>query len=125
MNDLAIDVTVTPEYRAEESSEAESRFVFSYTVSVHNGSPHSVQLMARYWKITHGSGEYQEVRGKGVVGQQPLIGPGQRFRYTSRAMLQTPVGVMEGAYTLLDTSTQRVFEVAITPFRLAAPLRLH
>ncbi|MCA1773339.1 MAG: Co2+/Mg2+ efflux protein ApaG [Halomonas sp.] len=125
MSDLAIDVTVTPEYRAEESSEAESRYVFSYTVSVHNGSPHSVQLMARYWKITHGSGECQEVRGKGVVGQQPLIGPGQQFRYTSRAMLQTPVGVMEGVYTLLDTSTQRVFEVAITPFRLAAPLQLH
>lgn len=125
MSDLAIDVTVTPEYRADESSEAESRYVFSYTVSVHNNSPHSVQLMARYWKITQGGGEYQEVRGKGVVGQQPLIGPGQQFRYTSRAMLQTPVGVMEGVYTLLDTSTQRVFEVAIAPFRLAVPLQLH
>ncbi|MGM0825955.1 MAG: Co2+/Mg2+ efflux protein ApaG [Pseudomonadota bacterium] len=125
MSDLAIDVTVTPEYRADESSEAESRYVFSYAVSVHNNSPHSVQLMARYWKITQGGGEYQEVRGKGVVGQQPLIGPGQQFRYTSRAMLQTPVGVMEGVYTLLDTSTQRVFEVAISPFRLAVPLQLH
>lgn len=125
MSELAIDVTVTPEYRAEESSEAESRYVFSYTINVRNNSPHSVQLMARYWKITQGGGEYQEVRGKGVVGQQPLIGPGQQFRYTSRAMLQTPVGVMEGVYTLLDTSTQRVFEVAIPPFRLAVPHQLH
>ncbi|MBR9903057.1 MAG: Co2+/Mg2+ efflux protein ApaG [Gammaproteobacteria bacterium] len=125
MSGLAIKVSVVPSYRADESNDGESRYVFSYTVTVHNQSPHSVQLMARYWKITQGGGEYQEVRGKGVVGQQPLIGPGQSFRYTSRAILQTPVGVMEGAYTLLDTSTQRVFEVAITAFRLAVPLQLH
>ncbi|TVP47380.1 MAG: Co2+/Mg2+ efflux protein ApaG [Halomonas sp.] len=125
MSGLAIKVSVVPSYRADESSEVESRYVFSYTVTVYNQSPHSVQLMARYWKITQGSGDCQEVRGKGVVGQQPLIGPGQNFRYTSRAILQTPVGVMEGVYTLLDTSTQRVFEVEITPFRLAAPLQLH
>lgn len=125
MSGLAIEVGVTPNYRADESSDVESRYVFSYTVTVHNQSPHSVQLMARYWKITQGSGDCQEVRGKGVVGQQPLIGPDQSFRYTSRAILQTPVGVMEGAYTLLDTSTQRAFEVAITPFRLAVPLQLH
>lgn len=125
VSDLAIEVNVVSSYRADESSDVESRYVFSYTITVHNQSPHSVQLMARYWKITQGSGECQEVRGKGVVGQQPLIGPGQSFRYTSRAILQTPVGVMEGAYTLLDTSTQRVFEVAISAFRLAVPLQLH
>ncbi|MCL5426925.1 MAG: Co2+/Mg2+ efflux protein ApaG [Gammaproteobacteria bacterium] len=125
MSGLAIEVSVTPSYRIDESNDVESRYVFSYTVTVHNKSPHSVQLMARYWKITQGSGDCQEVRGKGVVGQQPLIGPGQSFRYISRAILQTPVGVMEGAYTLLDTSTQRVFEVVISPFRLAAPLQLH
>ncbi|BBI72592.2 protein ApaG [Vreelandella aquamarina] len=95
MSGLDIEVSVTPEFRDAESSDSESRYVFSYTVTVHNQSPHSVQLMARYWKITQGSGDSQEVRGKGVVGQQPLIGPGQRFRYTSRAILQTPVGVME------------------------------
>ena len=121
MSSLAIKVSVVPSYRADESNDDES----SYTVTVHNQSPHSVQLMARYWKITQGSGDCQEVRAKGVVGQQPLVGPGQSFRYTSRAILQTPVGVMEGAYTLLDTSTQRVFEVAISPFRLAVPLQLH
>ncbi|WP_447553763.1 Co2+/Mg2+ efflux protein ApaG [Vreelandella sp. EE22] len=125
MSQLTIEVSITPEYRAQESSDSESRYVFSYTVTVHNQSPHSVQLMARYWKITQGSGDAQEVRGKGVVGQQPLIGPGQRFRYTSRAILQTPVGVMEGAYTLLNTYTQRAFDVPIAPFRLAAPCKLH
>ena len=125
MSGLAIEVSVTPEYRSGESSDAETRYVFSYTVTVHNQSPHSVQLMARYWKITQGNGDSQEVRGKGVVGQQPLIGPGQRFRYTSRAILQTPVGVMEGAYTLLNTSTQRAFDVPVAPFRLAVPRQLH
>ncbi|MGS2742803.1 Co2+/Mg2+ efflux protein ApaG [Halomonas sp. LS-001] len=125
MSALDIQVVVTSHYQAAESSDVQGRYVFSYRVTVHNQSPHSVQLLARYWKITQGSGEHQEVRGKGVVGQQPLIGPGQRFRYTSRAILQTPVGTMEGAYTLLDTSTQRAFDVAVAPFRLAAPLSIH
>jgi ApaG protein len=122
---LEIEVSVTPEFQDAESSASEARYVFSYTVTVHNQSPHSVQLMARYWKITQGNGDSQEVRGKGVVGQQPLIGPGQRFRYTSRAILQTPVGVMEGAYTLLNTYTQRAFDVPVSPFRLAVPRQLH
>lgn len=120
-----VKVTVKPQYRDEESSDVEARYVFSYTVTVHNQGDCSVQLLARYWKITQGSGEEQEVRGKGVIGQQPLIGPGQRFRYTSRAVLQTPVGTMEGAYTLLDTTTQRSFDVPVTPFRLAQPCALH
>lgn len=64
MSDLAIDVTVTPEYRADESSEAESRYVFSYAVSVHNNSPHSVQLMARYWKITQGGESIRKCAAK-------------------------------------------------------------
>ncbi|MYL23229.1 Co2+/Mg2+ efflux protein ApaG [Vreelandella massiliensis] len=125
MNELPIHVAIAVHYNADESSVADARHVFSYRVTVENKSPHSVQLLARYWKITQGSGACQEVRGKGVVGQQPLIGPGQRFRYTSRAILQTPVGTMEGAYTLLDTSTQRAFDVAVAPFSLAAPLAIH
>lgn len=125
VSEADIVVSVTPNYRGGESSALEGRYVFSYTVTVHNQGEHSVQLMARYWKITQGSGECQEVRGKGVVGQQPLIGPGQRFRYTSRAILQTPVGVMEGAYTLLDIAHQRAFEQPIAPFRLAVPHQLH
>ncbi|WP_444678325.1 Co2+/Mg2+ efflux protein ApaG [Halomonas sp. E19] len=120
-----IFVDVVPTFREEESSAGESRYVFSYTVTIHNRSAHSVQLLARHWKITQGSGKVQEVRGKGVVGQQPLIGPGQTFRYTSRAILDGPVGVMEGAYTCIETATQRPFEVAIAPFRLANPSQVH
>ncbi|MDR5904609.1 Co2+/Mg2+ efflux protein ApaG [Franzmannia qiaohouensis] len=120
-----VHVDVDPQYREEESSPEERRFVFSYTITVHNHSSSSVQLLARYWKITQGSGKVQEVRGKGVVGKQPLIAPGQTFRYTSRAILDGPVGVMEGAYTCIDTTAQRAFDVAIAPFRLAGPNQVH
>lgn len=121
----ALSVDVEPAFRAEESDEAESRYVFSYTVTVHNHSPHSVQLLARHWKITQSSGKVQEVRGKGVVGRQPMIGPGQTFSYTSRAVLDGPVGVMEGDYTCVDAATQQHIEVPIAPFRLAGPHQVH
>lgn len=120
-----VEVDVKPCYREEESAPAEQRFVFSYTITIHNPTAHSIQLLARYWKITQGTGKVQEVRGKGVVGKQPLIGPGQSFRYTSRAVLESPVGVMEGAYTCIDTSSQRAFDVPIAPFRLAGPNQVH
>lgn len=125
MTERAIHVEVEPAYRADESAPAEQRFVFSYTITVHNHSSQSVQLLARYWKITQGSGKVQEVRGKGVVGKQPMIAPGQAFRYTSRAVLDGPVGVMEGAYTCVDTATQQPFEVAVAPFRLAESRQVH
>lgn len=123
--DAGVRVNVEPDFQEAESAPGEQRFVFSYTVSVHNESRRSVQLLARHWKITQGSGKVQEVRGKGVVGQQPMIAPGQVFRYTSRAILEGPVGVMEGAYTCVDTATQRLFEVPIAPFRLASPNQVH
>ncbi|WP_374708592.1 Co2+/Mg2+ efflux protein ApaG [Halomonas icarae] len=121
----AVNVEVEPEFRPEESAPEEERYVFSYTVTVHNASRHSIQLMARHWTITQGSGKVQDVRGKGVVGQQPVIAPGQHFRYTSRAILDGPVGVMQGEYTCVDTATQRPFEVPIAPFRLAGPNQVH
>lgn len=120
-----VHVEVETQYRAEESAPDEQRFVFSYTITVYNRSVTSVQLLARYWKITQGSGKVQEVRGKGVVGKQPLIAPGQAFRYTSRAILDGPVGVMEGAYTCADSASQHAFEVSIAPFRLASPNQVH
>ena len=123
MPDVRVDVE--PAYREDESSPMENRFVFSYTVTVHNHSSGNIQLMARFWKITQTSGQVQEVRGKGVVGKQPMIGPGQTFQYTSRAILDGPVGFMEGAYTCVDTASQRPFEVPITVFRLATPNQIH
>lgn len=120
-----VRVEVAPDFQAGESAPEASRFVFKYTITVHNGSGQSMQLLARHWKITQPSGEVHEVRGKGVVGQQPLIAPGQHFRYTSRAILDGPVGVMEGAFTCVDTASQRPFEVAVAAFRLAAPNQVH
>lgn len=121
----AVDVEVEATFHAQESCRSESRYVFRYTVTVHNHSSRSIQLLARYWRITQGDGEVQEVRGRGVVGQQPIIAPGQLFRYTSRAIVDAPVAIMEGAYTCVDTASQRPFEVAIAPFRLAGPNQIH
>ncbi|MEC9482299.1 MAG: Co2+/Mg2+ efflux protein ApaG [Halomonas sp.] len=121
----AIHIDIEPAYRPDESAPTDKRFVFSYTITLHNHSAHTVQLLARYWKITQGNGKVQEVRGKGVVGEQPVIAPGQNFRYTSRAVLESPVGVMEGAYTCIETATQQPFDVAIAPFRLAGPNQVH
>ena len=91
MSGLDIEVSVTPEFRDAESSDSESRYVFSYTVTVHNQSPHSVRLMARYWKITQGSGDSQEVRGKGVVGQQVARSSGTGD-FVRRVLGQAEVG---------------------------------
>lgn len=120
-----IEVQVVPDFCDEESDVDESRFVFKYTINVHNHSGQNMQLLARHWKITQSSGEVHEVRGKGVVGQQPMIAPGQAFSYTSRAIIDGPVGVMEGSFTCVDTASQKPFEVAVTAFRLAAPNQVH
>lgn len=80
--DIRIDAV--PEYCADESRPSENRHVFRYTITVHNGTDETVQLLARYWKITQGSGDEQEVRGKGVVGKQPLIAPGELPLYLTR-----------------------------------------
>lgn len=120
-----VEVQVVPDFCSEESDVDESRFVFKYTINVHNHSEQNMQLLARHWKITQSSGEVHEVRGKGVVGQQPMIAPGQAFSYTSRAIIDGPVGVMEGSFTCVDTATQRPFEVAVSAFRLAAPNQVH
>ncbi|WP_110691389.1 Co2+/Mg2+ efflux protein ApaG [Salinicola halophyticus] len=120
-----VTVEIEPSFREDESSPGDKRFVFSYTVTVHNQSEHSVQLLSRYWKITQGHGKVQEVRGNGVVGKQPTIAAGHSFRYTSRAVIECPVGVMQGSYTCVDLSSQTSFDVAIAPFRLAGPNQIH
>ncbi|MCE3028250.1 Co2+/Mg2+ efflux protein ApaG [Salinicola sp. DM10] len=127
MSELAtqILVEVAPDYRADESDPGQSRYVFSYTVTVHNRSTREIQLLSRYWKITQGNGKVQEVRGNGVVGKQPAIAAGHSFRYTSRAVLASPVGVMQGSYGCSDLASGGAFEVTIAPFRLATPNQVH
>jgi ApaG protein len=115
-----IRVTVMPRFVEEESSPDEGRFFFAYTVEITNMSTDRVQLRSRYWKIVDGRGNLQEVRGPGVVGQQPVLGPGETFSYTSGCPLGTPDGTMEGRYTMV-TSSGDTFLAEIPAFSLDSP----
>jgi ApaG protein len=114
-------VRVEPQYLDEESEPEENRFVWAYTIEIENHSPESVQLMSRHWRITDANGVTQEVRGSGVVGQQPVIPPGESFRYTSAAPLTAPSGVMVGAYSMLRLDDGESFDIAVPAFALDSP----
>jgi ApaG protein len=111
---------VTPRYMPEESSPGEGRYFFAYTVEIINTSLERVQLKARYWKITDGHGQVQEVRGAGVVGEQPVLGPGESFSYTSGCPLTTPSGTMQGSYVMEITGGE-TFNAEIPAFSLDIP----
>ena len=115
-----ISVEVETSYVDEQSDPNEQRYVFSYTITIRNEGAVPARLLTRQWIITHGNGKVQEVRGDGVVGEQPHLKPGQGFRYSSGAVLETPVGAMQGSYEMIDDDGQR-FDVPIRPFRLAMP----
>jgi ApaG protein len=117
----AIRVSVTPRYLVAESEPDENRYVFAYTVEIVNEGDETVRLIARHWRITDASGRTDEVRGPGVVGEQPTLGPGQSFTYTSGAPLPTPSGIMVGDYHMMTESGQP-FTVAIPAFALESPL---
>lgn len=115
-----IRVEVTTSYLDEQSSPSEQRYVFSYTITIRNEGQRSAKLLTRRWVITDANGRVKEVRGEGVVGEQPHLEPGQGFRYSSGAVLETPVGTMEGSYEMVDGAGQH-FDAPIPPFRLAIP----
>jgi ApaG protein len=115
-----ISVTVTPRFMEEESSPAQGRFFFAYTVEIINRSPERVQLLSRYWRIVDGLGRVQEVRGAGVIGKQPVLGPGESFSYTSGCPLETPDGTMAGHY-VFETAGGESFEAEIPAFSLDSP----
>jgi ApaG protein len=115
-----IRVEVSTSYLDEQSSPGEQRYVFSYTITIRNEGQRSAKLLTRHWIITDANGRVKEVRGEGVVGEQPHLEPGQGFRYSSGAVLETPVGTMEGSYQMVDADGQR-FDAPIAPFRLAIP----
>ena|SRR5690625_3216081 len=117
-------VVVEPKYLAEQSQPDERRFLFAYTVRITNNSQQTVQVVSREWIITDGEQRVQEVGGLGVVGKQPLIGPGETFEYTSGCPLPTAVGTMRGRYHCVAENGVP-FEVPITEFMLAAPRTLH
>lgn len=117
-------VSVTPRYLATQSNPDEGQYWFAYTVTLKNTGDITAQLISRHWIITDGQQRVEEVRGPGVVGEQPVLRPGQSFEYTSRCPLPTPVGTMRGSYQCLaEDGTQ--FEVNIPEFVLATPHVLH
>jgi ApaG protein len=119
-----IRVDVDTSYLEEQSDPKERRYVFSYTITIRNEGNVPARLLARHWIITDSNGKVQEVRGDGVVGEQPYLKPGQGFRYSSGAVLETPVGAMQGSYQMVgDDGAQ--FDAPISPFRLAMPGLLH
>jgi ApaG protein len=119
-----IRVNVRSAYVAEQSVPLARRYVFSYTVRIANEGPEPAQLRTRHWIITDGTGKVEEVRGPGVVGQQPFLRPGEHFDYTSGCILETPRGEMRGTYQM-HRPDGRVFDAEIAPFLLALPHSLN
>jgi ApaG protein len=115
-----ISVAVTPRFMPEESSPADGRYFFAYSVEIINLGLERVQLRTRYWTIIDGNGRTQEVRGTGVVGQQPTLGPGESFNYTSGCPLPTPSGTMHGSY-LMEMASGETFSAEIPAFSLDSP----
>jgi ApaG protein len=117
-------VTVKSAYMPERSTPTLRRFAFAYTVTIANEGSDTAQLMRRHWIITDGEGNVEEVEGEGVVGEQPVLGPGESFEYTSWCQLATPSGSMHGTYRMV-ANTGGTFEAEIAPFRLGMPYSLN
>jgi ApaG protein len=114
-----VDITVDTQYLKKQVLDKD-KYAFAYKISIHNNGQHSVQLINRYWLITDGNGKKTEVQGPGVIGEQPHIPPGESFKYTSGAILDTPVGTMQGYYEMQQLDGDH-FEAAINVFILAVP----
>ena len=119
-----ISISTRVNYLPEQSDEDDDRFVFSYTITITNSGSVTVKLISRHWIITDADSQVQEVRGSGVVGEQPSLNPGQSFEYTSGTVLSTPVGTMSGSYRMVaEDGTE--FDAPIPQFVLSIPRVLH
>lgn len=119
-----ISVEAVAEYIAEQSAPDDDRFVFAYHITIRNTGEVAAKLISRHWIITDSNNKVQEVRGQGVIGEQPRLAPGEEFRYSSGCVLETPVGTMQGSYQMNAEDGHR-FEAEIPPFILAMPRTLH
>lgn len=117
-------VTASPQFLAEQSDPEANQYLFAYTITVANTGEVAARLISRHWIITDGDGRVAEVRGEGVVGEQPTLQPGEAFRYTSGYPLETPVGSMRGSYQCV-AEDGTAFEVPIPEFVLSMPRVLH
>ena len=119
-----IEITAKAVFEASESDIKNARYLFAYYIDITNHGIETVQLISRNWVVTDAEQKIQRIQGKGVVGQQPHISPGETFSYNSAVILETPVGVLEGAYTF-QTNKQKQFDVAVPIITLAVPNLLH
>ena len=119
-----IGIQVVTDYVDEQSEPASDRYVFAYTITITNNGDVPARLISRHWIITDANGKVQEVSGDGVVGEQPYLNPGEEFRYSSGAVLETPVGAMQGLYRM-EADNGVNFDAPIAPFTLAVPGVLH
>ena len=117
-------VQIETMYIKEQSAPEENRYVFAYTITITNKGTVPAQLVSRHWIITDANNKIQEVRGEGVVGEQPYLEPGDSFRYTSAAMIETPVGCMQGTYQMIADDGFE-FDADIPVFNLSTPHTLH
>ncbi len=115
-----IRVSVKAQYDPTRSRPNQSQWFFLYTVNISNEGRDTVQLISRHWVITDGMGKVEEVRGPGVIGNQPVLGPGQSFEYTSGCPLTTPFGTMNGTYQMINQGKEQ-FDIEIAPFTLTEP----
>lgn len=119
-NQCEIRIQVATSYVDDQSEPDADRYVFAYTITISNDGPVAARLLSRHWVITDANGKVQEVSGDGVVGEQPYLNPGERFRYSSGTVLETPVGAMQGLYRM-QADDGIDFDAPIAPFTLAVP----
>ncbi|MDH3327199.1 MAG: Co2+/Mg2+ efflux protein ApaG [Gammaproteobacteria bacterium] len=119
-----IKIKVKADYIEDQSAPSIDRYVFAYTISITNNGQIPVKLISRHWIITDGHGSTQEVRGAGVVGEQPYLAPGESFKYTSGTVMESPVGSMHGTYRMINDD-QEEFDATIPSFTLSIPYALH
>lgn len=127
LNDLVF-VSTESAYVAQQSKPQNNRYVFTYTVTIHNNSAEACQLISRHWLIQDANRKNEEVYGEGVIGEQPIIQPGEHYQYTSGAVIETEIGTMEGRYFMIQKSSDNEvieFEIIIPKFTLSIPRTLH
>lgn len=119
-----IDIDIKTRFIAEQSKPDDGRFVYAYTITIHNRGEKAAQLLSRHWIVTDAREECQEVQGMGVVGEQPRLEPGESFTYTSGVILETEIGTMEGSYEM-RTDNGDIFKAPIPTFALVPPHAIH
>ncbi len=120
LKEKSINVNVVTNYIEDQSDPDNDRYIFAYTITIHNNGKTAAKLLTRHWLITDANGNTQEVKGDGVVGEQPSLAPNEDFRYTSGTILQTPVGSMRGSYQMIDENGEK-FDATIPAFTLSVP----